>query len=1428
MAAVEPGVPMDAARPLRQRLTYWANRLALPLLLAAALAFRLYGIDWDGGHLYHPDERAILTHTYDLALPPLDNLGVLFDADESPLNPRWFPYGTLPIYALKALQVALSPVVDLDIVELSKVGRVLSALADTATVAVVYKLGLLLFSRRVGLLAVGLTAVAVLHIQLSHFFAAETFQTLFIVSSLYFMVQVVRRARLRDSLLAGAFVGFAMATKVSSAPILLPLALAHVFAAWRQAPVYAVPFDVPGAWRRMAVAMAGSFGVAAAAFIVTEPYALLDSGRYIADVMEQSEVVRRIRDYPYTRQYVDTIPFVYHAWQLAVFGLGPPLGLVALAGLVWAGVKVLWRGGFELTLLLSFLVPLLLVTGLLEVKFLRYLLPATPLMIVLGAAMLFCAVDWLRERAPSLARWAVACISVVAAATALYALGYTAMYAVPHPADRASAWLNANAPEGSLLLKEHWEEGLRSLERYEHRELPMYNPDTPEKVAQVAADLADGDYLLFYSSRLFGTIPRLPDDYPIPYGMTREFYPLLFAGELGYELVRVEQKYPSLLGVSLVNDVYGRAGLTPPAGIDAFAPGGLRVHLGFADESFTVYDHPQVLIFENTGQLNMAKVLGLLGAAAREAPPAFDSMLVSDAEWERQTSGGTLRDITPPGGIGARWPLPVWLLAVYAGTLATLPLGLVVFRALPDRGYLLARPLGFLLLAYVPWLLASLGWIGFGRVSIALGFLLLAAASGWLVYRFRAGLLDFVRRRWRLLLAEEALFLAAFLAFVLVRAANPDLWHPVFGGEKPMDFAYLNAVLRSTTMPPLDPWFAGGALNYYYFGKFMVATVIHVTGIPSAIAYNLAVPLFFALTAGAAFSVGYNVIEGARRWLRRTVRPPRWSAVAAGLAAMAMAVVIGNLHGGGQLLRGMVSDFNFWDPTRMMPPDPPGFEITEFPFFTFLYADLHAHLMAMPLILLAVGLCLNVVLLSHRRSLRPLYVGAFALLALTVGSLAATNTWDFPTFLALGVVSIVVGQWLATRRVSRTMLYWTAGLPIAFVVAAFVLWLPFHLRLTNGFPGLEPAPAATHFGQYLAIHGLFIYIAVTLLAVEALPRIWRWLVRRQGPWQLVLGFMVGVLVSFGIALTVFGYATFAVLNAMLFAVVVSLLGWLFVRRWRWGADVADTRAAAPYHLLPLGLLAIALAIGAVVDVLVLKGDIERQNTVFKLYLQAWFFFSVAGAYALWHLGFVRGWFTRPRLWTSVWAAGLVLLLAASAVYPVLGTPARLEQRFVSTPLTLDGTAYMEHAVYEDQGQTELKWDLDAINWLRDNIEGTPVVLEGRTPLYRWGNRVSVYTGLPTVLGWDWHQTQQRCGIDPCRAVHERAADVNLLYAGLGEAETLDLLAEYDVDYVYVGQTERNYYPEDGLAKFAAMAEGGVLSVAYENAEVTVYRVGAAR
>jgi len=237
-----------------------------------------------------------------------------------------------------------------------------------------------------------------------------------------------------------------------------------------------------------------------------------------------------------------------------------------------------------------------------------------------------------------------------------------------------------------------------------------------------------------------------------------------------------------------------------------------------------------------------------------------------------------------------------------------------------------------------------------------------------------------------------------------------------------------------------------------------------------------------------------------------------------------------------------------------------------------------------------------------------------------------------------------------------------------------------------------------------------------------------------------------------------------------------------------------------------------------------KGDIDRMNTVFKFYLQAWVLWGVVAAYALARLGLLGP--PRPGRWAeagrALWVALLVLLLAGTSVYPVLGTRERLRDRFNILPLTADGAAFMERAVYHDpHGPIELRWDYDAIRWLQENVKGSPVVMEGRTPLYRWGSRISVYTGLPTVLGWDWHQKQQRWGYR--WAVDQRARDVAAFYSTPDPQEAMALLRRYGVKYVIVGQLERLYYPREGLAKFDAM-EGKYLELVYRNRETRIYRV----
>lgn len=184
---------------------------------------------------------------------------------------------------------------------------------------------------------------------------------------------------------------------------------------------------------------------------------------------------------------------------------------------------------------------------------------------------------------------------------------------------------------------------------------------------------------------------------------------------------------------------------------------------------------------------------------------------------------------------------------------------------------------------------------------------------------------------------------------------------------------------------------------------------------------------------------------------------------------------------------------------------------------------------------------------------------------------------------------------------------------------------------------------------------------------------------------------------------------------------------------------------------------------------------------------------------------------------------LTLLLVSSAIYPVLGTKARIADRFSDGPVSLDGTAYMNNAIHVEEGQLlELKWDLEAIEWLQDNVEGSPVVLEAHHEQYHWSARVASYTGLPTVIGWPWHQIQQRTAYS--YAIRDRSEDVRQIYNTTDISTAKELLEKYEVEYIVVGELERAYYSEKGLKKFEEMVRRGWVKSVFESQKVRIFRI----
>ena len=184
---------------------------------------------------------------------------------------------------------------------------------------------------------------------------------------------------------------------------------------------------------------------------------------------------------------------------------------------------------------------------------------------------------------------------------------------------------------------------------------------------------------------------------------------------------------------------------------------------------------------------------------------------------------------------------------------------------------------------------------------------------------------------------------------------------------------------------------------------------------------------------------------------------------------------------------------------------------------------------------------------------------------------------------------------------------------------------------------------------------------------------------------------------------------------------------------------------------------------------------------------------------------------------------MIVLIGSSLVYTVLGTKARVDDRFSDLSPTLDGSAYMAAAQHWERDEHFLLvWDLQAIQWLQDNVEGSPVVLEAHMEQYRWGGRIANYTGLPTIIGWPWHQIQQR--FDYRDQIDRRARDVRLAYEATDVGTKMDVLRKYNVSYVVLGDLEKLNYNQEGLAAFGEMARAGHLSKVYENDGTAIFRV----
>ncbi len=560
------------------------SKLFFVFVFFIAVAFRVYGINWDSGFHLHPDERAIIMAALTLHLPT--SLGELLSPASS-LNPHFFAYGNFPLYLLAFfgwLGGIFNPFLG-SYDGILFIGRTLSVFFDLGTVCLLYLLGRRLRSPLIGLLAAFFYAVSLLPIQLSHFFAVDTPLTFFSTLFLYLLIRYYEKPAIKKAVLLGITFGLSLTTKASAVVLAVPLGVTllvddTLLACRRVRHLPRLkPFLRHISPLLLSLLVTGvALGITA---FLTEPYGFIDRQEFLNQLGQQSAMTKDPFLFPYTLQYVGITHYIYEIRNLVFFGQGILLSLLSYLGIfytVWQIiVKKKDRKWAQELILLVFAASYFGIVGNFAVGYMRYLLPLYPLLAIFAALL---AEDILRRLA-YLSRFLAYFIPILfGASLLLYPLTFLHIYAVPNTRVQATAWILQHIPAGSRLAVEHWDDALPLTGQGSYRiaTLPLYDPDTAAKWQQINRTLEATDYIIIASMRLAAPLQRLTNCRVLPpdrcYPITAAYYKSLFSGSLGFTKVADFTVYPTVpfLHIPIPDDS--------------------------ADESFTVYDHPHVMLFK--------------------------------------------------------------------------------------------------------------------------------------------------------------------------------------------------------------------------------------------------------------------------------------------------------------------------------------------------------------------------------------------------------------------------------------------------------------------------------------------------------------------------------------------------------------------------------------------------------------------------------------------------------------------------------------------------------------------------------------------------------------------------------------------------------------------------------------------------------------
>ncbi len=725
--------------------------------------------------------------------------------------------------------------------------------------------------------------------------------------------------------------------------------------------------------------------------------------------------------------------------------------------------------------------------------------------------------------------------------------------------------------------------------------------------------------------------------------------------------------------------------------------------------------------------------------------------------------------------------------------LAFLPLSMILFSGFHDVGYIFGKTLGIAIAGWIMWVLSSLHWMKFSRTNsiLILVFCFLVNCTVAVLYwkkkpKTKVSPGELLKNKYPAIVVSEVIFFGALVIWCYLKGMNPE----AYGTERMMDYSYVLSILKTDYMPPKDVWCAGQPINYYYFGHYLAAFLTKVSDVPVTHAYNIAMMTLAALGFALCYSLGNNLMrlflanrqeshveETDGLWEnyrgKDSCVPEHsfcWVAVIAGFLSAAAVTIAGNMHY--PLYRNIlpklrkmnhipaVKTYFYSNSTRYIGymPEVPDKTIHEFPVYSYIIGDLHAHVLNTVFVLTVLGLMLAWLMdrkakmdavriygyplkddtVGTRQSrLREIFHPNVVFSAFLVGMFYMVNTWDFPIYIVV-CGAIILFSNLVVYRYRKEAWILTAGEAALFAVTMLVVTLPFILKFNAISTEVKLCEGQhTALEQLLVLWGLPTFCVVVFLAICLYENSQR---RKFHP------------------------APSAACDTSCSTTKNAVAAFLD------GLDISEL------FVLVIGLCAIGLVIlPEIVYVKDIYGaDFKRANTMFKLTYQSFIMFGLAMAYIITRCVTM----TRKRI---VKAFGLVSLVLFLSTLPYFNNA--VKNGLVNYYSGLNGTDFLGLHNLADQ---------EAIAFINENIPDDSVILENYGKAYTFFNRISTFTGHPTVLGWATHEWLWRCDntYQYPEELSVRQKDVNTIYTSADMEEVSKLIEKYNIDYIYVGDCER--------------------------------------